>query len=215
LSLSTFSDLKSSVANWLNRANLTARIPEFVQLAEARIAYGSIEQQFSSEPLRIRSMETSASLTVNAQTVALPTGYLSPRRLYLATTPIAELEYTVPDVFWRTWLGSNQGQPQSYTIEGENLVFGPSPDVSYTGQFLYYKKFTALSADGDTNWLLTNSFGTYLHGTLLEAYKFIRNTEMALVETSAFVGSINALNLADKSDRYASPWRARPDSGSP
>lgn len=216
MTIATYADLKSAVANWLTRSNLTARIPEFIALAETRMMYGSREGNVICEPLRIRAMETSADVAVNGQTAALPTGYLQSRRFYLNTNPIDELGYVVPDLFWRTYISSVAAQPRRFTVEGENFVFGPTPDGAYTGKILYYKKLTALSADGDTNWVLANAPGVYLHGALAEAFAFARNSEKALEELSVFCGGVNALNLADKADRYSgSPWQAFTDTGNP
>ena len=39
MAIATTADLKAAIANFLNRANLTAQIPTFIQLAETRIAY--------------------------------------------------------------------------------------------------------------------------------------------------------------------------------
>lgn len=216
MTIATYADLKSQVATFLNRSNLTTQIPTLVQLAETRIAYGSREGALQCEPLRIRSMETSADVTISAQTAALPTGYLQSRRLYLNSNPVAELNYVVPDVFWKLYAWQGSAQPTHFTVEGENFVFGPTPDSTYTGKSLYYKKFTPLSADLDTNWLLTNAPAVYLHGTLMEAYRFVRNMEKAMDEHSAFIGAVNALNLSDKADRYSgSPWQAVSDTGNP
>jgi hypothetical protein len=193
---------------------LTARLPEFIALTEGRIAYGG-DAPIKSEPLRVRAMETSADVTVSAQTAALPTGFLAIRRLYLNTNPIGELEYVTPDLFWRTYISTTSDQPRRFTIEGENFVFGPTPDSAYTGKCLYYKKFTALASDSDTNWILTNAPGLYLHGALAELYAFARNSQKAAEELSIFAGLINALNNSDKSDRYSSPWVAHGDTGNP
>lgn len=215
MALSTFADLKSTVATFLNRSNLTTQIPYFVQLCETRIFYGSEEQPFASEPLRIRAMESSQYATFNVQTIALPSNFLQQRRLYIASTPNIRVEYIAPDLFWDKWLSSTTGRPSQFTVEGENIVLGPTPDSAYTGQLLFYKKFDALSGDTDTNWLLANAFGAYLHGTLCEAYRFIRNNEQAQVEYNSFVGIINSLNNANKADRYATPWTARSDNWTP
>lgn len=216
MSLSTYADLKSTVATFLNRSNLTSLIPSFIQNCERKIAYGDRSGPVIVEPLRIRAMETSANVAISSQTAALPTGYLQSRRLYLSTNPIQELGYIVPDLFWKTYVSSDTGEPSKFTVEGENLVFGPIPDTSYTGKILYYKKFDALSADADTNWLLTNAFDVYLNGALAEAFKYTRNDEQALERQGMFAGGINALNLADKADRYSgSPWQAFTDTGNP
>lgn len=217
MTISTFADIKSQLATYANRANLTAQIPVFVQQAEARIAYGSQDGQFKSEPLRIRAMETASDIALvgGTQTAALPTGFLQQRRLYLAGTPVIKPKFVAPDLFWGNWVSSTSGQPKEFTVEGDNLVFGPTPDVAYTGKLLHYKKFTALSADTDTNWLLTSAPGVYLHGSLAEMYRFARNMEQAVSSFSTFCGLVNSLNDADKADRYAGPWAARSDGCTP
>lgn len=215
MALSTFADLKSTAASFLKRSDLTTQIPYFVQLCETRIYYGCYEKPFDIEPLRIRAMESSQYATFNAQQIALPSGFLQQRRLYISGTPNQELDYLTPTLFWKNWISSTTGQPVEYTVEGENLILGPTPDTNYTGQMLFYKKFDALVNDSDTNWLLTNAFGAYLHGTLAEAYRYTRNTEQAQIEHNAFAGIINSLNNSDKRDRFTGPWTARSDTGNP
>ena len=215
MSISTFAQLKSAVANWLNRSNLVDRIPEFITMATARIHYGSEEPPFQSDPLRIRAMETSVSATIATQRIQLPTGYLQQRRFYLASDPVRKLDYVTPENFWATWISSQSGAPKQFTTEGEELVIGPTPDGSYTGKLLYYKAFTAFSDETDYNWLLLNAPQAYLHGALIEAHLFTRNNDAAQSSHAAFVGVINALNSADKADRYATPWVARSDTGNP
>ena len=215
MAISTLADLSSQVAAFLNRQDLTTQIPVFVQLAESRIAYGSKEAPFISEPLRIRSMEVSAFATFNAQMIQLPTGYLQQRRLYISGSPNTELVYVTPDLFWKRWLSSTSGTPCEFTVEGENIVLGPTPDVAYTGQILYFKQFTPLVSPTDTNWLLTNAPAVYLNGTLLEAFKYIRNTNQATAYLNSFCGIVNGLNQANKADRYAGPWQAKTDIWNP
>lgn len=217
MTIATYADLKTAVATWLNRSNLTSNITDFIALAETRIAYGSDEVPFKSDPLRIRAMETSSDLAITGgtQTVALPTGFLQQRRLYVSSSPNIEVDFVEPNLFWDTWLSATTGPPAEYTVEGENLVFGPIPDTAYTGKILYYKKFTALANDTDTNWLLTNAPGVYVQGALLEAYRFVRNMEQAQVSANSFAGLINALNSSDKKDRYTGPWTTRSDTGNP
>lgn len=211
MGIATFADLKAQVIVNLNRPNLTAQIPYFVQLAETRIAYGSQEQPFPSDPLRIRPMEVCASASFNTQEIQLPTGFVQIRRIFIAGTPNGRLNFVTPDQFWVDVRSTQSGMPQIYTIEGDNIILAPSPDTAYTGRILYYKKFDALSLDADTNWLLVNAPSVYVYGTLLEAFKYIRNSDKAQENLNAFAGTINALNDADKADRYSTPWAARVD----
>lgn len=212
MAFDTFADLKTEIALSADRSDLTARMPGFVKKAETRIFYGSQEAPFISDPLRIRAMETSTDLTINAQTVALPTRYLGIRRQYINGDNGRKVGLMSPDAFWDKYSGySASGVPNDYTIEGENLVFGPSPDATYTGKMLYYQKFAALSADSDTNWLLTNAPAAYLQGALIELYDYLKDWEAKTNAHKAFAGVINALNNADKTDRYAGSWVGKTD----
>jgi hypothetical protein len=211
MTIATNADLKSQVAVILNRSNLTSQIPFYIQRAETRIAYGSEEQPYKSDPLRIRAMEQSSYATFNAQSIALPTGYLQHKRLYLSQTPNGILKYVTPAEFWNDSRTGTSGQPEIFTIESDAIYLAPTPDTSYTGKILYYKKPTALSADTDYNTILTNAPNVYLFGTLLEAFSDIRNDEQAQKYANKFAGAVNSANTADKADRHSSPWTARPD----
>ena len=215
MAISTYGDLKARVATVLNRSNMTADIPYCVQLAETRIHYGSKEQPFPSDPLRVRAMEVCASATFDEQEIALPDGFLQIRRIFLAGTPNGRLIYGTPDQFWPDPKSTTPGMPSIFTIEGDSIFLAPYPGGSYTGKILYYKKFTALSADAGTNWLLTNAPGVYLYSTLLEAFSQVRNLEEGTKYLNKFAGTVNALNAADKADRYSTPWAAHSDTWTP
>lgn len=195
MALTNYGELKTSVINWLERDDLTLRVPEFIALAEDRIA--------QDKRIRIRAMETSADLTVSAQTVALPTGYLEARRLYLDGDPKKIVGFMTPKDFWARNLSNQSGTPKFFTVEGENLVFGPSPETSLTGKFLYYQRFTALSGDEDTNWLLTNARGLLLYAALLESAPYLGDDARAITWSTLYEDLADNLKEADKRDRHS------------
>lgn len=215
MAITNYGDLKSQVAVMLNRNNLTTEIPYYVQLAETRIAYGSKEQPFPSDPLRIRAMEQCASASFAEQEVELPDDFLQIRRIFIAGQPNGRLKFRTPDNFWPNPLVGVTGMPKIFTEEGNSIFLGPTPDTAYTGKILYYKKFTALANDADTNWLLVNAPSVYLFGTLLEAYSHIRNMDEGTNYLNKFAGTVNALNATDKSDRFATPWETTSDNYTP
>ena len=59
MALNTYSALKTSVANWLNRTDLTDEIVDFISLTEA---------DFNSK-LRIRKMISETTITIDAEIV--------------------------------------------------------------------------------------------------------------------------------------------------
>lgn len=82
MSLATYSDLETAVANWLARegdTTITANVADFITLCEARMAYGSGEegspdQTYYSAPLRIRAMERSQAIPIQAVVSGVPVG---------------------------------------------------------------------------------------------------------------------------------------------
>ncbi len=204
MSITNLGELKSAIANWTTRSNLTARIPEFVTIAEGYISYGimSPNKRWAVEPLRVRAMETSADISIVNQTAALPEGYLAARRFYLDGAEKRQLDFLPPTDFWSRQIASDAGTPYAYTIEGENFVFAPVGAA--TGKLLYYKKPTPLVSDSDTNWLLTSNPGVYLFAALYEAFSYAeggqQESDAYLIKFSSI---INALNAADNQDRYS------------
>jgi hypothetical protein len=196
MSIANYTELETAVANWLDRDDLAARIPEFISLCEARF----------NRTLRLRAMETldtSVSTVAGTNTIALPTGYVQMRDFHLTTSPLTQLQYLTPEMMVRLNAGSQQGKPATYTIIGDNIRLGPTPDVVYTTSMLYYKTFDPLSVSAPTNWVITNAPDVYLYGALLEAEPFLMNDARTQLWAQALKESINTLQEQDNKDRHS------------
>ena len=196
MAIGTFAELKTAAANWLDRSDLTDRIPEFISLAEARF----------NRVLRIRDMETvstAISTTAGTREYSLPTGFVQMKEFHLSTDPITPLAYITPEMMSRMWAGSAKAKPQVFTIIADNVRLGPNPDAVYTTSMLYYKTFTALSASNTTSDMLTNNPDVYLYGTLLEAEPFIMNDERVPLWATAFKQAIDDIQNQDNKDRHS------------
>ena len=209
MAIGTFAQLKTATANWLDRSDLTDRIPEFIVLAEARF----------NRILRIRDMETvstAISTVGGTREYSLPTGFVQMKEFHLTTNPITPLSYITPEMMSRTWAGSTSGTPLAFTIIADNVRLGPSPDAVYTTSMLYYKTFTALSTDNTTSDMLTKNPDVYLYGTLLEAEPFIMNDERVALWATAFKQAIDDIQFQDNKDRHSgSQLRVMNTSGYP
>lgn len=157
MAFTSYATLQTAVNTWLRRTVTAADLQDMITLREAKLR----------RTLRVREMEATPALSVNAQSVALPTGFVGVRRIYLATDPVTKLEYYTPENFWAKFISSTTSKPTAYTIEGDNYIFGPSPDSTYTGRQLIYA-LTALSASNVPT-LYTNHPDLYLYGVLLES----------------------------------------------
>ena len=87
MAIGTYSELQTAIGNWLGRDDLTDRIPEFIDLAEARL----------SRELETREQEKRATVTTTAndQYIALPTGLREIRHVQLNTSPRQTLRYHI------------------------------------------------------------------------------------------------------------------------
>jgi hypothetical protein len=195
MAINTYSTLQTAVANWLDRSDLTDRVPEFIALAEATF----------NRVLRLRAMETTVADTTpsGSKEDALPTGYLQMREIHLTTTPVVSLAYITPEIMYRIRAGSTSGKPNSYTIVGDNILFGPTPDGAYDYSMTYYKSFDALSDSTQTNWLILNAPDLYLYGTLLQAEPFLMNDERVPLWERGVRQVINDLQQQDDKDRHS------------
>lgn len=164
MSLANYTDLLASVASWMNRTDLTAVIPDFVTLAESKIA----------RDLRLRKQLINSTLTTLTTTraVSLPADWLAFENVTIVNYP--PLTYITLDQMDMKYPEAGfSGPPFVYTMEGDSVLFGPTPDAAYTVLINYYARFPALS--GGTNWLMTNYPNIYLYACLREASLFTMN----------------------------------------
>jgi hypothetical protein len=202
MAITTFATLKTAINTWSSRSDGATVLNEAVAMCEGWIAHGLEVGGLRIEPLRIRAMETSADLTIDAQSESLPTRFLTKRRLDLSTDPLRVLDYYPPELFWETFAAATTGVPRAYTVEGDSIVFGPAPDGTYTGKMLYYQQPAPFSADGDANTILTSSPQIYLMGSLYALTRMIQSHPMATQWLADFAGSMNARNASDRKDRF-------------
>lgn len=195
--MTTHATLKTDIALYMARDDLEVYIPTFIRLAESRIA----------KDVRVRAMETSTDLTLSSQSVSIPSGFLAARRLYFDSTTQRGLTYVTPDAFYKSSLYTAAGNPSTFTIEGDNFVFAPAPSGSPVAKLLYFKKFDALAAEADTNWLLENAYDVYLYACLAETKAFIEDDEQAAKWASVYKDSVANLNKVERRSRRMGPLR--------
>ena len=200
MALSTYAELKTGIANWLNRTDLTDEISDdFIKLTEA---------DFNAK-LRIRAMEQIDTITIDSETETVPTGVISVRSFYiLLSSNKYPLEYITPHNMFEIRGGSRSGRPRSYTIErdheAETFRLGTSPDTSYTGYLSYYKAISALSASNTSNWMLANHPAVYLYGSLFHAANFLGGIDPQQVQNwlQMYATSMERCEQNDKQDSY-------------
>jgi hypothetical protein len=195
MALANYSDLKTTVANYLGRSDLTSQIPDFISLAEIRL----------NRNLRIRQMlqNATAQTTGGDATVGLPSDFLELRDIYIAGNPRITLSYLSPSAFSRDARADQSGRPVFYTLTGAEFVLAPLPDTNYTLTMLYFAKPTALSDANTSNVFMANAADALLYGALVEAEPYLMNDARIQVWSSYYQNALDSLNVADESSAYS------------
>lgn len=187
MAITTYAELKAAAANWLVRADLTARIPEFIALAEARL----------NRVLRHRLavVEHAATLAAGTQRAALPAGFGEAVRLWLSEPggareelPFVEASLLVQD--------AGAGRPLRWSLDGEEIAFDRPADAA-VGFVLRYQRRYVLSDVAPANGLLSDAPDVYLFATLSEAGPFLRDAELAGAYEAKLDRAIAELNSRD------------------
>jgi len=183
-----YSDLQSSVANWLNRDDLTSVIPDFIMLAESEI----------QRILRIRQMLRNAETATDQEAVLLPSDFLELRHVTLQNqnTPLKLASLAEIDLIRKNT--GRAGEPTHVAVFNNKFELAPVPDQSYELEIVYFQLIPALSTTNTSNWLLAAYPDIYLFGALSKAAPFIGEDERISVWKQEFLGGIQQLNQADE-----------------
>lgn len=190
MALDTFAGLKATIADYLNRDDLTAIIPSFITIAEAKF----------NRKLRTRQMIKRANAQIETAFFAYPSDWLQAKEFQLNTNPIVRLQFVTEA--YGDELKANRyvsiGQPAYYTITGTQLEFIPAPDATYSAELTYYAKIPALSDSNTSNWLLAYAPDLYLYGALMEAAPYLKDDERLPVWSQMYISSLGDIEVADQ-----------------
>jgi hypothetical protein len=193
MALTNYDELVKAIETWGHRDDLNVLIPDFIKLTEVAM-YNN-----SREPLAIRDMESIQTTTTDTgKYIALPDNYESARSVRLSTV-YGEIRYRAPEQLTRL---RDTGQPRFFTIIGNEIELDRTPDDEYTLEMQVYVRPDAISADNQTNSVLTNYPNIYLYGALTQFFAHAQDDQQAAKYESAFVGAIQGANKAQKKGRY-------------
>lgn len=195
MSISTYSELKTALGNWLARDDLTSRLPEFIALAEARM----------NRELETRSQEKRVTSTFNVGDayLTLPVDVRRIRSVRLNTSPITVLEYVSPTAADDEYSSTAQGKPKVYSVLGEELYIRPTPDDTYTIEISYVSTITALSDSVSTNTILSRHPDVYLHGSLSAAYGYLLDEQRQSQQDALFTRAIGEIQIEEDTTRWS------------
>ena len=190
-----YSELKTTVASYLARSDLTSMIPDFIRLAELRL----------QRDLRIRQMLTvaQANTTGGVSTVGVPSDFLEMRDIHIVSNPVRTLSYEAPNSFYRNTRSAESGVPNSYTVLAGDMQLAPIPDSTYVLQMLYYAKPPVLSDTNASNVFLANTPDALLYGALGEAEPYLMNDARLQIWAALYDRAVNSISVADQASEYS------------
>lgn len=197
MALDTYANLKTAVADWLNKAGLSGvntKAAEFIALAEAQM----------NRELDVREMTATATLTISGEDMGLPCDFAGVRSFRIEGSPAYPLEYAKPEEFDGAF---GTGKPTRYTIT-DRIVFDPVPDAEYETRMRYRKRIPALGTGMRCNWLLDKHPDAYLYGALSQALIYFRDDERQVIRDD-YAAALSAIEEDDKRTAYPSTVNAR------
>lgn len=184
MALNTYETLKTAIATWTHRADISSMADDFIDLAESRF----------SRDFLVSQQETRATTAADTEYLALPSDFLAIRNIQLNTSPVRELVYVTPAEMDR--LADNGATVSRYTIVGDEIQLNATSGNSL--EIAYYAKVPALSDTNTTNWLISAYPDIYLYGCLSEAFKYMADDQQAGKYDTLYRESVQAMKKADE-----------------
>jgi hypothetical protein len=195
MAITTYAELQSSIANWLNRDDLTAVTPDFISLAEAGI----------NRDLRHYRMINRVDATLDSRYVQMPADWLETVRFGITSGTTQRIELISRDDMLEYRQNNNDiaGVPRFYANIGDTIEVFPTPDAEYQMQLQYYAKTPALSDSNVKNWLLSEAPDIYLYGALVQAAPYLNDDARVQTWAALYSAAIQSLQKSSDDTRFA------------
>jgi len=197
--ITDYDTLRTAVADYMARSDLSGYIPNFVQ---------NFEERFLRDPHNWgRWMESALSVTIASNVAAVPSNYLGMKTAYISGQTRQPLKrVSLEQLYSRFPRNGGASTPAYFARNGENFEFGPVGSDGLVMVGTYYAKPTLLRSDSDgINWLITNAPDLCLYGALLEAQPFLMNDSSIAVWQSFYRDAVEAYRRQQTEEDYGSP----------
>ena len=196
MALTNYTGLKASIADFLNRDDLTSVIPDFVALAEAQI----------NRDIRHWKMEARSSGQQSAadEYMQIPADWVETIRLHLTGTGTSVVNLVSRDAMAdkRAAQENAAGTPRMYTHANGQFQLFPTPDATTNFELLYYQKIPSLITNTD-NWLLLEAPDVYLYGALLHSAPYLAEDARLAVWAQLYSAAVQRLNQTSEDAMFS------------
>ena len=176
--------LRQSVARWLNRTDLDARIPDFIRMAE----------QEHRRDVRVQAMEQVDTGVLQQGVLNHPDDFLQARML-----TVEGRQYTYAALSnYRHWQHCGERR-RVFTHVGQTIEVLGGTDGQYVLD--YWGSFPHLQDDTDTNWLLQNAYDVYLLKACEKGCIWLRDADGATAFRALYTDALDRLNQSEYDKR--------------
>ena len=198
MAITNYTNLQTTIADFLNRDDLTSVIPTFIQLSEAQM----------NRDIRHYEMEKRATGEQSAGDayMQVPSDWLETIRLSLTASGTSAVTMAsraaIADIRAKNENVSTKLPYYYCHVDGQFELY-PTPVEDTDFELLYYAKIPSLSASATTNWLLTNHPDVYLYGALLHSAPYLAEDARVAVWAQMYSAAVQNVNTASEKARYS------------
>jgi len=189
-----YASLLVAIADWLNRGDLSARLPDFVAAAEVDF----------NEQLRTMDMHARQTLAVSSEYTPVPTDWLETIDIRnQSANPTLPMRFVTPDDAQAMQTPLSGYDTGFFTMEGNSIVACPVPQSAINVELLYYQQIPALGTGQPSNWLLGKDPFIYLYGALTHAETYLQNDDRAARWAAEAGRRVEMRNRASEKARHS------------
>ena len=190
----TYAELKTNIANYLNRSDLTDQLDMFIDNVEGEL----------NRRIRTKEMIKRATATADSQYLSLPSDWLEGINVEITTQefrPLFQQSVESLDVY-RKSIDNATGQPIYYAFVDSTMELCPTPDQSYTLQLTYYGNVDALSTSNTSNFVSTKHPDVYLYGALKHASIYLMEDDRVAMFSTLFEKALEEIKMEQEKAEF-------------
>lgn len=185
-----YAQLKTNVADWIHRSDLTSQIVTFIDMARSRICHD----------LESMHLEKRVSATLTTEYVNLPTDLVDIRSIKINNRKI---NLWTEDQVVQNGYNDVTGNEAIYTIVANQIrIIGAPSSADFEMVYRYIP--IAMSVDTDQDVILSNYPQLYIYACDLEFLLYSENEERAAKVVKYYQDAIEQINAASNRARYPS-----------
>ena len=197
--ITTYAELKATIADFLNRDDVAAISDTFISNAEDDL----------NLQLRHWRQEKRSTAEIDTQYSAIPADMLEIIRFYTTSGDTRPLELiSQAEMLDRKFRNLNtSGQPAYYALTAGEIEVYPVPDGTYTSELYYYSRIPALSDSNTSNWVLDYYSSAYLYGSLIHSAPYLKDDARIQVWAALYQNAIDAINTESEKAKFGGSGR--------